>query len=75
MNKKSKFSILSVISSYFDSERSFASYHTSEKKTRVGFMGKDNLLVIVSTSVVMLVCRDSLRWSSLVPVIRFSAKN
>ena len=52
-NKKSKFSILSKISSYFDSEWSFALFRTTEKKTKVGFIGLQNTLAIISTMVII----------------------
>jgi hypothetical protein len=51
MNKKSKLGFLSKLVSYFDSEWSFCSFHTSEKKTKVGFLGKSNQIAIVSYSV------------------------
>ena len=69
LNRRSKFAILSKISSYFDSQWSFASYHTSEKKTKVGFLAKENKVVIVSTSVLIQLCRV---WFTLLP---FRLKN
>lgn len=50
-NKKSKLSIFSKFSSYFDSEWSFALYRTSEKKTKVGFLGSENEIAVISTTV------------------------
>lgn len=50
-NKKSKLSIFSKFSSYFDSEWSFALHRTTEKKTKVGFLGGENELAVISTTV------------------------
>lgn len=54
-NKKSKLSIFSKISSYFDSEWSFALFRTTEKKTKVGFIGVQNTLAIISTMVCIFI--------------------
>jgi hypothetical protein len=50
-NKKSKLSILSKLSSYFDSEWSFSQFRTSEKKTKVGFLPLENTLAFISSTV------------------------
>jgi len=58
INKKSKLSIFSKLVSYFDSEWSFSSFHTNEKKTKVGFLGKTNQIAIVSYSVLNVLFRE-----------------